>query len=108
MGLAIFLILFTCIAPILVLVLIGHCWMIRKTHYQIAKRLDLIKIVGEWSMLSVFLMALAITLTEGQDMVKTQIKPGLMAIIIAIFCSVVCTRLAHRKLKSLLVVPSDD
>ena len=107
-GLAIYLILFTCVTPILVLVLIGHCWMVRKTHYQIAKRLDLIKIVGEWSMLSVFLMALAITVTEGQDMVKTQIKPGLTAIIVAIFCSVVCTRLAYRKLRSMLVMHSED
>lgn len=107
-GLAIYLILFTCVMPILVLALIGHCWMVPKTHFQIAKRLDLIKIVGEWSMLSVFLMALAITVTEGQDMVKTQIKPGLYAIIAAILCSVVCTRLAYRKLRSMLDMHSDD
>ena len=107
-GLAVFLILFTCIAPMLELALIGHCWMLKKTHYQIAKRLDLIKIVGEWSMLSVFLMALAITVTEGQGMVHTQIKPGLWAIVIAILCSVTCTRLARRKLRSMLVMDVDE
>lgn len=107
-GLAVFLILFTCIAPILELALIGHCWMMSKTHYQIAKRLDLIKIVGEWSMLSVFLMALAITVTEGEAMVHTQIKPGLWAIVIAILFSLICTRLARRKLRSMLVMSVDD
>ncbi|MEE2681845.1 MAG: paraquat-inducible protein A [Planctomycetota bacterium] len=107
-GLASFLVLFTCVTPILVLVLIGHCWMVRKTHFQIAKRMDLIKIVGEWSMLSVFLMALGITVTEGQEMVKTQIKPGLYAIMVAILCSVVCTQLAYRKLRSMLVMHPAD
>ena len=106
-GLAVFLILFTCVAPIFEIALIGHCWMVKKTHFQIARRLDLIRIIGEWSMLSVFLMALAITVTEGEGMVKTQIKPGLWAIIIAILCSVICTRLAHRKLSSMLVMKSD-
>ncbi len=106
-GLAIFLILFTCVTPLLVLLLIGHCWMVRKTHYQIARRLDLIRIVGEWSMLSVFLMALGITVTEGELLVKTQIKDGLWAICIAILCSVVCTRLAYRKLSSMLVMTGD-
>ena len=107
-GLAVFLIIFTCVTPILVLILIGHCWMVRKTHYQIARRLDLIRIVGEWSMLSVFLMALGITVTEGEMMVRTQIKDGLWAIIIAILCSVICTRLAYRKLSSMLVMTGDD
>jgi uncharacterized paraquat-inducible protein A len=95
-------VLFLCVAPLLSFILIGQCWIFHKTRYQISKRLELIRIVGEWSMLSVFLMALAIVVTEGEQMVKTQIRPGIYAIIVAIAFSVLCSKLSEYKLKRLL------
>ncbi len=100
--LTIFMILFLCVAPILTLILIGQCWMFHKTRYQISRRLELIRIVGEWSMLSVFLMALSIVVTEGEQMVKTEIRPGIYAIMVAIAFTVLCTRLSEYKLRRLL------
>jgi uncharacterized paraquat-inducible protein A len=100
--LTVFMVLFLCVAPMLSLILIGQCWMFHKTRYRISKRLELIRIVGEWSMLSVFLMALAIVVTEGEQMVKTEIRPGIYAIIVAIAFSVLCTRLSEYKLRRLL------
>tara|TARA_B100001059_G_C17814273_1_gene574158 strand:+ start:907 stop:1956 length:1050 start_codon:yes stop_codon:yes gene_type:complete len=100
--LTVFMVLFLCVAPLLSLVLIGQCWMFHKTRQQISKRLELIRIVGEWSMLSVFLMALSIVVTEGEQMVKTEIRPGIYAIIVAIAFSVLCTRLSEHKLRRLL------
>lgn len=101
--LTIFMVLFLCVAPMLSLVLIGQCWLFHQTRYQISRRMGLIRIVGEWSMLSVFLMALAIVVTEGEQMVKTEIKPGIYAIITAIAFTVVCTRLAEHKIRKLLL-----
>ncbi len=100
--LTVFMVLFLCVAPLLTLVLIGQCWLFHKTRYRISKRLVLIRIVGEWSMLSVFLMALSIVVTEGEQMVKTDIKPGIYAIIVAIAFTVLCTRLCEHKLRKLL------
>ena len=100
--LTIFMVLFLCVAPLLSFTLIGQCWMFHKTRHQISKRLELIRIVGEWSMLSVFLMALSIVVTEGEQMVKTQIRPGIYAIIVAIAFSVLCSRLSEYKLRRLL------
>ena len=82
--LAVFMVLFLCVAPLLSLILMGQCWLFHKTRYRISKRLVLVRIIGEWSMLSVFLMALAIVVTEGEQMVKTEIKPGIYAIMVAI------------------------
>ena len=100
--LAAFMLLFLCVAPLLSLVLLGQCWMFHKTRAQISRRLGLIRIVGEWSMLSVFLIALTMVHVEGDSMVTTQIKPGLNAIIISIAVTVVCIRLAEFKLRKLL------
>jgi uncharacterized paraquat-inducible protein A len=101
-ALSIFMVLFLCVAPLLSLVLMGQCWLLHKTRYRISKRLVLIRIIGEWSMLSVFLMALAIVVTEGEQMVKTEIRPGIYAIIVAIAFTVLCTRLSEHKLRKLL------
>ena len=100
--LTIFMLLFLCVAPLLALILIGQCWLFHKTRYLISRRLELIRIVGEWSMLSVFLMALSIVVTEGEQMVKTEIRPGIYAIIVAIAFTVLCTRLSEYKLRRLL------
>ena len=41
-------------------------------------------ILGSWSMLDVFTLALLLFLTEGENLIKFQIKEGLYAIIVAV------------------------
>ena len=81
--LGIFLFLFVAVLPTIRILLIGRLWFSRKTRAEHYKRMDLIRISGEWSMMSVFLLALVMILTEGKTLVNTDISPGLYAIMIS-------------------------
>ena len=88
--LSIFLILFVVAFPMLRILIIGWTWFTHRTKAAHVKRFELIRIVGEWSMMSVFLLALVMLLTEGNAMVKTQVKPGLVAIVVSLAVCVAC------------------
>jgi uncharacterized paraquat-inducible protein A len=81
--LGIFLFLFVAVLPTIRILLIGRLWFSHKTRAEHYKRMDLIRISGEWSMMSVFLLALVMILTEGKTLVNTDISPGLYAIMIS-------------------------
>lgn len=105
--LGIFLIGFVGVIPAIRIGLILWTWFSTRTAQAHLKRLALIQIVGEWSMMSVFLLALGLILTEGKEMAKTQLKPGAIAICIALAVCLVSTTLAITILKRRLL-PADS
>lgn len=80
-ALAGFLVLFVGVVPAVRILLIGWVWFSRRTRAQHLRGFEWIRISGEWSMMSVFLLALVMIMTEGQEMVQTQMRDGLWAII---------------------------
>lgn len=93
--LALFLLLFVVVAPLLNLAMVGHAWFTTTTPSSCRRRLDLIRICGEWSMMSVFLLGLGLLMTEGSEMVKTQARSGVIAIAVALATCVLSMRLSR-------------
>ena len=81
--LGVFLFLFVVAMPVVRILLIGNMWFSKKTRAAHYKQMDLVRISGEWSMMSVFLLALVMILTEGRQLVNTKITSGLYAIMIS-------------------------
>lgn len=93
--LGVFLVLFVVALPTIRILVIGWTWFTLRTKAAHVKRFDLIRIIGEWSMMSVFLLALVMIMTEGSKMVKTQVKPGLFAIVISLAVCLACIWLSR-------------
>jgi paraquat-inducible protein A len=109
--LGLFLICFVGLLPAIRILLIGRLWFGRHdiaTHY---KRLDFIRVIGEWSMMSVFLLALGMLLTEGGALVRTEIKSGLWAILVStmicVFSLWIARWLLNRSIRRRLRTGSD-
>jgi paraquat-inducible protein A len=98
--LGIFLFLFVAVMPAVRILLIGRLWFSRKTRADHYKRMDVVRIAGEWSMMSVFLLALVMILTEGRQLVNTKITGGLYAIMISTAICVISLWAARWLLKS--------
>jgi uncharacterized paraquat-inducible protein A len=98
--LGIFLFLFVVVMPVVRILLIGNVWFSRKTRADHYKRMDLVRISGEWSMMSVFLLALVMILTEGRELVNTKITSGLYAIMVSTAVCVISLWIARWLLNS--------
>ncbi len=72
------------IIPMLRLVILLGAWItpMRKKHRIKAKQL--IDVLSRWCMLDVFGLALFLITTEGKELVKTDIQPGLYVVVAAI------------------------
>ena len=81
--LSLFLICFVGVLPTLRMLLVLRLWFSTATRGEHLRRLDTIRIVGEWSMMSVFLLALVMMVTEGGEMVRTEIRNGMYAVMIS-------------------------
>ncbi|MAT82612.1 MAG: hypothetical protein CMJ29_13330 [Phycisphaerae bacterium] len=66
---------------LLTMIILGFCPM-NRTFRRIMWRLS--TIFGAWSMLDVFALALLLFLTEGENLVKFEVKSGLYAIIVSV------------------------
>ena len=107
--LGLFIVVFVAVAPLLNIALITWTWFTKRTHEQSRKRLELSRIIGEWSMMSVFLLALVLTISEGQKMIRTDMRDGALAMAISLAICLVAIRLARwlisKRMRS--PVPSD-
>ena len=81
--LSLFLICFVGVLPTLRMLLVLRLWFSTATRGEHLRRLDTIRIVGEWSMMSVFLLALVMMVTEGGQMVRTEIRGGMYAVMVS-------------------------
>jgi uncharacterized paraquat-inducible protein A len=97
--LAAFMILFLIVFPLLNIAMMTHTWFTNRTPKSHFRRLEMIRIIGEWSMMSVFLLALGLLLTEGREMVTTQVRSGAIAIAISTAICVIAIRLARWLIK---------
>ena len=101
--LGIFTVLFVGVAPALNILLITWMWFSHRTVQQTQTRLEFVRIIGEWSMMSVFLLALVLTISEGKNMIRTDMLGGAYAIAASLaICSIsifLARWLVHRKLK---------
>ncbi|MAI66777.1 MAG: hypothetical protein CMJ26_02730 [Phycisphaerae bacterium] len=72
------------VVPMLRLALLLGAWTIplrEQTHVKVKQILD---VLSRWCMLDVFGLALFLITTEGKDLVKTEIQPGLYVVVSAI------------------------
>jgi len=72
------------VVPILRLALLLGAWVVplqEKTHVKVKQVID---VFSRWCMLDVFGLALFLITTEGKELVKTEIQPGLYVVVTAI------------------------
>jgi uncharacterized paraquat-inducible protein A len=71
-------------------------WYSASPEWKSLRRIEWLDLVARWSMLDVFGLALILILTEGQRMVRTDIRTGLYCLIGAIALTVLLPLLATR------------
>ena len=93
--LAAFLIFFVGVMPLVRILYIGWIWFNQGSGTLHERRFDQVRVMGEWSMMSVFLLALVMILTEGGELVRTQLKNGLWAILASTMVCVISLWIAR-------------
>jgi len=100
--LALFLATFVATLPTIRMLMVLRLWFSSTTRGIHLRRLDAIRIVGEWSMMSVFLLALVMMATEGGQMVRTQIRGGMYAVMVSTVLCYLTVFVVSRLLRSRL------
>jgi len=72
------------VVPMLRLALLLGTWLIPLHEQKHIKVKQLIDVLSRWCMLDVFGLALFLITTEGKELVKTEIQPGLYVVVTAI------------------------
>ncbi len=82
------------ILPLLRLSILLISWLIPMKEQLHTKAKQTVDVLSRWCMLDVFGLALFLIATEGKDLVKTEIKPGLYIVVTAIGLSYVLAIIA--------------
>ncbi|MBI1336906.1 MAG: hypothetical protein GC164_08085 [Phycisphaera sp.] len=94
--LAIVILLFSILFPYAKLVTLGVVWFWRMEEQDRDKALHWLAVLGKWSMLDVFVVALVIVLTQSKGGVEARPRPGIYVFAGAIMVSMVVTMMIQR------------
>ncbi len=88
-ALAIILFFFSIVFPLLKLTMLGFIWMVRLAEQKRKAVLHWLGILGKWSMLDVFVVAILIVLVKLGPLAKVQPQRGVYWFAAAIFLSMI-------------------
>ncbi len=88
-ALAIILFFFSIVFPLFKLAMLGFIWFIRLAERKRQAVLHWLGILGKWSMLDVFVVAILIVLVKLGPLAKVQPQPGVYWFAAAIFLSMI-------------------
>lgn len=88
-ALAIILFFFSIVFPLFKLAMLGFIWMVRLAERKRQAVLDWLGILGKWSMLDVFVVAILIVLVKLGPLAKVQPERGVYWFAAAIFLSMI-------------------
>jgi paraquat-inducible protein A len=82
------------VIPLLRLAILLVSWITPLSPHTHVRVKHIIDVFSKWCMLDVFGLALFLITTEGKDLVKTEIQPGLYVVVVAIVLSYVLALIA--------------
>jgi paraquat-inducible protein A len=102
--LATVLLFFSIVFPVAKLAALSVIWFVRLPQQQRARLLHRLELLGKWSMLDVFVVAILIVLVKLGPLAKVEPRAGVYVFAAAIACSMLTTmyvdRLARLRLRS--------
>jgi paraquat-inducible protein A len=90
--------IFTVIFPILKIALLMRAWL-TTLHARSARIVAGVELLGKWSMLDVFVVALLVCLVKLGDLVKIEIRWGLYSFCASVLLGMFASWLTHRMVK---------
>jgi uncharacterized paraquat-inducible protein A len=98
--LALLLLIFSVIAPLLKTALVGLTWW-NYDHHLFRKGLNLSHHIGKWSMADVFVVAILVAYfaNSGEDLTDAEVQVGLLFFVAYVLLSLLGAQLITRRLK---------
>jgi paraquat-inducible protein A len=98
-GLALILFFFSMIFPVAKLAVLGALWFVPTSSLVRGRALKWLTMLGKWSMLDVFVVAVLIVITQLGGMLNAEARSGLYLFAAAIVGSMIVTHVIERAAK---------